>query len=97
MQEKFVWTGTVQTTTLREQRTQLRMLTGELSLGNPFTPMISLLILLSVCHIIFMILVKEFGIGSTNIFLYSPFVCLVLCYYGKGCKGKFCLVTNSLG
>ena len=64
------------------------MLTGKLSLGNPFTPMISLLILLSVCHIILMILVKEFGIGSTNIFYIlhlSAWYCVIMV---RGVRGN---------
>ena len=43
---------------------------------NPFTPKISLTILLTFCHTILMMLFGEFGIGSTDndlidIFLYS--------------------------
>ena len=51
---------------------------------NPFTPQISLVILLSVCHTNLMMLVGEFVFGSTdnpliNISLsFSSLVCLLL-------------------
>ena len=37
-----------------------------LHLCNPLTPKISLVILLTVCHTVLLMLVGEFGIGSTS-------------------------------
>ena len=46
---------------------------------KPFTPEISLVILLTVCYTIFMMLVGKIGIGSTNIPLIDIFLYSHLC------------------
>ena len=65
----------------------------EISHINPITPKISLVILLTVCGVILVMLVREFGIGSTfnplRFFsLFLSLICLILYWY---CKEKFCL------
>ena len=58
---------------------------------NPFTPKISLVIPLTVCHTILMMLV-DIGLSNTSpnwyISSFSSPVCLILFWY---CKEKFCL------
>ena len=60
---------------------------------NPLTPKIGVVILQTVCRMIFILLVWKFGTGSISnlivgIFLYfSSLVCMLLCRYSKE---KFC-------
>ena len=66
------------------------------NLFSPFTPKISLVILLTVCHTILQILFGKFGVGSTNNLLIDVFLLshhLLVWYFIGTVRRKSFLVT----